>query len=256
MARAQTDEGTDQASRLQRSSAEAGGEGSSGALRNAIQAAEHERARWARELHDETLQDLAALRVSLSAALRRSSPEALERAVGDAVVQIGGQIEGLRGLIAELRPAALDEIGLAAALRAMADRSAAAGGISLEMRLTLHRAGRLGSPALETTIYRLVQEALANVVQHAQATEALVEVEEQDGWLSILVRDDGVGFDPDARTEGFGIAGIRERVTLAGGRFELRAAPGEGTSVSADLPLPDAGDGPTSPSRTRRFASG
>src|SRR5918995_2053785 len=193
----QTDQGADPASRRERSRAEADGEGSSSALQKAIQAAEHERARWARELHDETLQDLAALRVSLSAALRRSSPEVLERAVGDAVAQIGGEIERLRRLIAELRPAALDEIGLAAALRAMADRSAAAGGLSLEMRLTLRRTGRLGSPVLETTIYRLVQEALTNVVAHAQASEVVVEVEEQDGWLSILVRDDGIGFDPE-----------------------------------------------------------
>ncbi len=206
-------------------------------LQNSIDAAEHERSRWARALHDETLQGLAALRVRLSAALNRDSARELERAGNEAVEQIGAEIERLRNVIAELRPAALDDIGLAAALRAMAERSAAQAGLGLEMRITLPDTCESAARVFETTVYRLVQEALANVAKHARAARVSVDIAESGGRLTIVVRDDGVGFEPGTSPEGFGLSGMRERVALAGGQLDLESAPGAGTTVTATLPL-------------------
>jgi signal transduction histidine kinase len=207
-------------------------------LQATIQAAEHERGRWARELHDETLQGLAALHVSLSSALRQESPEALERAGGEAVSQIELEIEKLRALIAELRPAALDEMGLEAALRALAERSQARAGTSVEARIELN-GGRLDSALLETTVYRLVQEALTNVAKHARAETVELDVRAGEGRLTVLVRDDGVGFEPGEPGDGFGLDGMRERVTLAGGRLKIDSSLGSGTAITASLPLSD-----------------
>jgi PAS domain S-box-containing protein len=220
-------------------------------LSNTIQAAEHERGRWARELHDETLQGLAALRVRLSAALNRGSPAELELAGREAISQIEVEIEKLRGLIIELRPAALDDIGLEAAIRALAERSASEE-LSVEARLSLPPTNLTVARPLDTTVYRLVQEGLNNVVKHAGAKRVLLEVNEGEGRLTVKVQDDGVGFEPGIRPEGFGLKGMRERVNLAGGQLELDSAPGAGTTVTATLILPEGepdGDG-----RERRFA--
>jgi signal transduction histidine kinase len=204
-------------------------------LQATIDAAEYERGRWAKELQDETLQGLAALRVSLSTALQLRAPEALERAGEDAIAQIEAEIEKLRTLITELRPAALDEIGLEAALQALAERSAGRAGAKIDARLELN--GGLDCPALETTVYRLVQEGLTNVVRHAGAMAVELEVRSDEENLFVLVQDDGIGFDPAEETNGFGLRGVRERVKLARGSFEVESAPGAGTAIRAELPL-------------------
>jgi two-component system, NarL family, sensor histidine kinase DevS len=222
-------------------------------LSNTIQAAEHERGRWARELHDETLQGLAALRVRLSAALSKDSPSELELAGRDAVSQIEVEIEKLRGLITELRPAALDEIGLEAAIRALAERSAAQG-LSVETRLSLSPTDLVAPCPIDTTVYRLVQEGLTNVVKHGGAKRVLLEVIEEEGRLTVRIQDDGVGFEPGIRPEGFGIRGMRERVNLAGGRLQLDSAPGAGTTVAATLVLPEASEPGGDDDGERRFA--
>jgi len=204
-------------------------------LQTTIDAAECERGRWAKELQDESLQGLAALRVGLSTALRKRSPEVLERAGQDAIAQIEVEIEKLRSLIGELRPAALDEIGLQPALQALAERSARRAGVSMDARLELN--GRLECPALETTVYRLVQEGLTNVARHADATTVRLEVVADEERLLVLLRDDGVGFDPAEETDGFGLRGVRERVKLARGWIALDSSPGAGTEIRAELPL-------------------
>jgi len=207
-------------------------------LRDTLAAAEQERRRWARELHDETLQGLGGLQVLLSSALRRSEPEQVETAVRAAVGEIGTEIEKLRTLITELRPAALDELGLQPALESLADRVAAVEGVVVTTDVDLGDAagaeGRL-APELETAVYRLVQEALTNVVKHAHAERVEVVVGAGGGRVELTVSDDGRGFDPDAPHGGFGLIGMQERVVLAGGTLELRSAPGEGTTVSATL---------------------
>ena len=206
-------------------------------LRNSIEASEQARARWARELHDETLQGIGGLAMLLSSALAAGDDGALRRAVEQAVEQTTTEIRTLRGLIAELRPAALDDLGLGPAIETLAERSAAAAGLAVRTELELDRgdAARL-PPETESTIYRLVQEALTNVVKHAQAGEALVRVNARDGAIKVLVRDDGRGFDPEQPGEGFGLAGMRERVALAGGTLRVSSRRGGPTTIEALVP--------------------
>jgi signal transduction histidine kinase len=205
-------------------------------LRDSIAAGEDARRRWARELHDETLQGLAGLRVLLSSALRTGSPDTLRGAVEEAVDQTKVEIDSLRSLIAELRPAALDELGLEPALEHLVGRSAASG-LAVETRfaLALGPAARL-APETESTIYRVVQEALTNVSKHARADRVEVAVERTNGTVRVTVRDDGCGFDPARRGNGLGLIGMRERVELAGGRLEIESRPAGPTTVRAQVP--------------------
>ena len=148
-------------------------------LRSSLAAAEAERGRWARELHDETLQGLGGLRLLLSSALRRGDPERAQQAMREAVEHIEREIENLRAIITELRPAALDELGLRTAIEALLNRHSEQSGFQIERELTLPRpvAGeaRLDSE-IESTTYRLVQEALTNVAKHAGAARVRVAV--------------------------------------------------------------------------------
>ena len=208
-----------------------------GRLRDSIEASERERRRWARELHDETLQGLGGLQMLLSSALRSADPARLRGAVRDAVQQIGLEIANLRSLIVELRPPALDEIGLVPALETLAQRIATTEGLTVEtnVALSLEDAQRL-APEVEITVYRLVQEALTNVGKHAGAAHLEIELLKQDGAVLVSVQDDGRGFDMDAETAGFGLLGIRERVALVGGVVEIESERGKGTTVRATIP--------------------
>jgi len=207
-------------------------------LRTSLAAAEAERGRWARELHDETLQGLGGLRLLLSSALRRGDPEQGRQAMGEAVVHIEREIENLRAIITELRPAALDELGLRTAIEALLDRHRDQNSLQIEAVLTLPgpAAGtaRLDSE-IESTVYRLVQEALTNVVKHSRAGTVRVAVDEVSGELLVEVKDDGVGFDTDDAGRGFGLLGMRERVGLAGGTLSISSNE-DGTRVRACLP--------------------
>ncbi len=208
-------------------------------LQRSIAAADQERARWARELHDETLQGLGALQVMLTTALR-AGPEALPAAVEQAIEQIETQVHELQGLITELRPAALDDLGLAPALETLYGRLRAAHGLDVAGTTELTFQPGVDSsrlePEIEGAIYRLVQEALTNTAKHANAYRADARVVERDGEVSIEVWDEGAGFDPAEATPGFGLVGMRERVELAGGKLQIESARGGGTRVSATLP--------------------
>jgi len=201
-------------------------------LRESVAGAESERARWARELHDETLQGLGGLRMMVSAARRRDDAGAMRAALEDVVGTIDAEIEGLRSLIRELRPAALDELGPVPAIEELAARTSARHG--LEVTTELDFAGRRTSE-VETALYRIIQEALTNAVKHAGASRVTVEARERDGALHLRVADDGRGFDPGTPAAGFGLAGMRERVLLLGGTLEVDSGP-EGTSIEAVLP--------------------
>ncbi len=207
-------------------------------LRSSLAAADAERRRWARELHDETLQGLGGLRVLLSAALRRDDLDLAQQAMRDAVERIELEIESLRAIITELRPAALDELGLRAAIETLLDRQRQQTGLEIEGELEIVAAPpgeeRLDGD-LETAVYRLVQEALTNVAKHARATRARVRVRESGDELLIEVGDDGGGFDPAAVDHGFGLAGMQERVGLAGGTLHIQSGE-SGTLLSARLP--------------------
>lgn len=206
-------------------------------LRSSLAAVDTERRRWARELHDETLQSLAALRVLLSAVLRLDDLPQAQRGVREAIGQIELEIESLRSIITELRPAALDELGLAAAIESLLDRhrEQSAFEIAAEVLLSPAERGRRLALDLETAIYRLVQEALNNVRKHAGAQRVRVAVCERGGRLLIEVEDDGTGFDTNASSEGFGLAGMHERVHLAGGTLSVASGEG-GTLLVASLP--------------------
>jgi signal transduction histidine kinase len=208
-----------------------------GQLRYALEAAERERQHWARELHDETLQGLGALRVLLSSGLR-GRPAALREAAAQAVDEINRQIEAMRGLITELRPAALDELGLDAAIEVLVERAARDLRLRTEVDLAYERGESTTRllPELEASIYRLVQEALTNVAKHSRARAVIVRILEAGGRVAVEVQDDGVGFDPAATPNGFGIIGMRERVALAGGTLEIASGPGSGTTVRASFP--------------------
>ncbi len=208
-------------------------------LRSSLAAAETERRRWARELHDETLQGLGALRVLLSAALRQSNPQGNERVMRDAVDHIAREIENLRAIITELRPAALDELGLRTALEALVERHRERSGFVVHDELALpgpQAPSQRPDAELESTVYRLVQEALTNVAKHARASSVRVVVREhEDGELLVEVSDDGRGFDLSAGTHGFGLRGMRERVGLAGGTLDI-SSNDDGTLLRVRLP--------------------
>ena len=206
-------------------------------LRSSMAAADAERGRWARELHDETLQIFGGLRVLLSGSLRRADPTRYEAAMRDAIEGVEQGIEGLRAIIADLRPAALDEIGLKPAIEALLERRGH-GGLEIVPRLQLPdpRDGQQAlDPELETTIYRLVQEALTNTAKHADASTVNVEVIVSDELVSVEIGDNGGGFDVRVTTEGFGLAGMRERVNLAGGTLEIESSE-QGTRLRSRLP--------------------
>jgi signal transduction histidine kinase len=240
-------------------------------LRYGMEARERERTRWAREIHDETVQGLGALRLKLANARDLDERAALSSAVDAVLEGLGEEIDGLRHLITELRPAALDDLGLAAALEALARRMQAIDGLDVQTEIDLgpeHDPQRL-DPELESTIYRVIQEALTNVSRHAQATKALVSVSERDGVVRASVIDDGKGLPEadrlgprgDGLEGGFGMSGMRERAELVGGELELVPAPSQGTVMRLTVPLagrPDVapiGDRPISDQPADRPAS-
>src|SRR5271163_4076392 len=177
-------------------------------LRYGMEARERERTRWAREIHDESIQGIGALRLQLANARDLHDEQALSAAVDAALEGLGNEIDGLRHLITELRPAALDDLGLAAALEALARRAQAIDGLDVTTEIDLangpvapadesHAEARRLDAELESTIYRVVQEALTNVSRHAQATQATIRIVERNGVIHASVTDDGKGL-PEA----------------------------------------------------------
>jgi len=209
--------------------------------RLSIASSERERARWAREIHDETLQELSALRVMQESALHLDDPETMRRALKHASEQTEHLISGLQGLITELRPAALDQLGVAAAIEALVNRVGDRAELTIEVDVDLpaddggseHRL----DAELEATIYRIVQESLSNVAKHAGAGRARVMVEARDGRVGITVEDDGHGLQPGDPSPGFGLIGLRERAELVGGSINVTPGVKGGVRVTADLPL-------------------
>jgi signal transduction histidine kinase len=206
-------------------------------LQQQVESAEKERERWARELHDDALQGLAAIRITLATALQSKGEdraERIERAAEDTVHQLENQINELNRLINDLRPAPLERLGLAGALEALAEESSNRGEVRVEA--TVDIAGE-PTPDEERLVYRLIQEALTNVVKHASASHVTVTAKEADGEIQIIISDDGTGFDTSATTRGRGLTGMRERIELLGGEIEVSSEPGRGTEIHARVPL-------------------
>jgi signal transduction histidine kinase len=204
-------------------------------LRSSISASDAERARWARELHDQTLQSLAGLRVSLSSALRADDPVKYAGATRQAITDIESEIKNLRAIISDLRPSLLDDLGLRTALEALVERRREDGlRIESEFDVTDVTDESTRSRDRETAIYRLVQESLTNVAKHASASTVRVTVCDSGEQITVEVSDDGVGFDTEAQTAGFGLAGMGERVFLLGGALKVES--GAGGTVRKESP--------------------
>jgi signal transduction histidine kinase len=215
-------------------------------LRAREAAAEDERRRFTRELHDETLQGLGALRLALSAARRLEDPERWKSTLLEAIGELDTEIASLRGIIADVRPASLDELGVQAALEALADRTRTRGvdvALAVDLDYEAGRSTTRHDPELETAVYRVVQEAVTNAVKHAGAEEVAVSVREADGVVTVRVRDEGHGFDPAEQPRGYGLVGMRERVESLGGALAIESAPGAGTTVTVRLPAQRRAEG-------------
>jgi len=161
-------------------------------------------------------------------------------AVAQAIEHVDASIRAMRSLITDMRPASLDQLGVGPALEALAERWSTLTGIDTNLDVDLRfetgdEPTRL-TPLIETTIYRVVQEALTNVAKHAGAQRVSVTVVERDGAVEIAVTDDGSGFSGEGPTDGLGLIGLRERARLAGGRHDIESRPGEGTTVHAWIP--------------------
>ena len=205
-------------------------------LRHSMRASEEERARWARELHDETLQELGALKVLLDSARQTDDRGRIQSAIEQGLTQIELSIRNLQALITELRPAALDQIGLLPALEALLKRVAATSGIAIDSDVRLEPETQRLDPEIERTLYRLIQESLTNVIKHAEAGQVRVELVEAAGWVNVSVVDDGTGFDTAQISPGFGLVSMQDRVGLVGGRVSVESAPGAGATVRAEVP--------------------
>ena len=208
-------------------------------LQRSINASENERRRWARELHDDTLQQIGALRVILHSALQTGDAERISSATRQAVDELAHASNSLRELITDLRPAALDELGVGPALEALVQRARARtdADVGLHVDLAFQRgeqAARL-VPAVENTLYRVAQEALNNALGHGSPSRVEISVVESGTSVDLLIRDDGRGFDTRAAHSGFGLTGMAERVSEAGGQFSVNTGEG-GTTIEVILP--------------------
>ena len=221
-------------------------------LGRVYEAQEGQDRRLAADLHDGHVQSLAAIGFKLEQARLRlgasGSPE-VDDLLWQVTKDLSTEVTSLRRTIGRLRPLVLVEDGLEAALREEA-KSACNRAALVACDVTSELDGRL-DPVVETALFRVAQQALANVVDHAEATRALVEIECAGDGVVLRVSDDGRGFDPDhvqvlADIAHFGLIAMRERVEALGGRFRVTTAPGQGTVVEAKLPLtvPTEGSGP------------
>ncbi|HVW45769.1 MAG TPA: GAF domain-containing protein [Solirubrobacterales bacterium] len=205
-----------------------------------LAAAESERGRWARELHDDTLQGLVNLRHML-VEIAGTDPAEIAHRSAVAAEEVEAEITKLRSLITELRPLDLDRQGTAPALEALVG-GIAERGTEIEMTIDLaYEAGRHPSrhtDELETAIFRIVQESLQNATKHAAGARIEIEVVDQrePGLVLVRIADDGPGFEPEASHPGFGLQSIRERVDLLGGHLLIRSGRGDGTEIVARLP--------------------
>lgn len=202
-----------------------------------LQAQEEERARIARELHDEAAQWLTSLLIRQRLLLRNLPPE-MRPEVEELQRMTAAALEHLRRIAMELRPAILDDLGLVEALRWQAEEFQKQTGVPITLRVQ-GRIERLPRQ-VELVLYRVAQEALTNIARHARATRVEVTLNCSTEHLELFIADDGVGFDPEAvrrsRARSLGLIGMAERLALIGGTLEIDSAPGKGTRIRARVP--------------------
>jgi len=204
------------------------------AMRKVVQAQELERTRLARELHDETGQALTSILLGLKPleGVADADARAAVAAVRELVVST---LQDVRRLAVELRPSALDDLGLVPAVDRLAKTVAETG---MRVDVEAHIGDERLPEPVETTLYRIVQEAVTNVARHSGAERLSITLTRKNGAVVAIVEDDGKGFDP-ARTasDGLGLVGMRERLALVGGTLRIEAAAGAGTTIAAEVPL-------------------
>ena len=205
-------------------------------LRRVVEGQELERRRLARELHDETGQALTSVLLGLKQVEEAKSAEEERAAVAAVREQVVDTLRAVRRLAVELRPQALDDFGLVAALERLGEAWGEQSGVAVDVQANLD-ATRL-PPEVETALYRIVQEALTNVAKHAGASRVSVVVTRREGSVTAIVEDDGQGFGATGgRAEGLGLVGMKERVGLLDGRLAIESTEGSGTTVVAEVPL-------------------
>ena len=200
-------------------------------LERLVNATEEERRRIARELHDEMGQHITALKMGLEALKNEGEPVARMKGL---VTRLDQTVDRLT---LELRPPVLDDLGLAGAIGSLADQFSASSGIHADVHASRLGKRRLGEE-IETTLYRVVQEALTNVWKHSSAKQVSVILEEQNGQVQLTIDDDGLGFVAGDEKEGYGLIGIRERVSLIRGTFHVESHSDRGTTLYVRVPLP------------------
>jgi signal transduction histidine kinase len=208
----------------------------SDSLRRVVEAQELERRRLARELHDETGQALTSILLGLKALEEKTEDPVARAATEELRELVVATLQDVRRLAVELRPSALDDFGLVAALERLAASFAEQTGIAVDFQPALVDE-RLPQD-VETALYRIVQESLTNVVKHARARRVSILLARGNGVVKAVVEDDGQGFDPaEATGDGFGLMGMRERLALLGGRLEVESGRDAGTTIVAEVPV-------------------
>ena len=206
------------------------------AVRRVVQAQELERQRLARELHDETGQALTSILLGLKPLEEALADHPARAALAELREQVVSALQDVRRLAVELRPAVLDDFGLVPALERLTDAFAE----QSDVRVDFHSAlGELRLPSeVETTLYRVVQESLTNIVKHANARSVSVSIARRASTVAAVIEDDGAGFDQRAvREESVGLLGMRERLSFVDGRLEIESRPGAGTTIVAEVPV-------------------
>jgi signal transduction histidine kinase len=204
-------------------------------VRRVIDAQEQERRRLALELHDETGQALTSILLGLKSIRAATDDDAAARAEADLRELVVSALQDVRSLAVELRPTSLDDFGLVPAIERLAATLQERSGLQILVEATL---SERVAPETETVLYRFVQEALTNVVKHADAQQVSVVVSRRDAGVSAVVEDDGRGFDPaDVRPDALGLVGMRERLALLDGTLAIESTPGGGTALIAYVPV-------------------
>jgi signal transduction histidine kinase len=204
-------------------------------VRRVVAAQERERRRIARELHDGTGQSLTSVLIGLRLAQDNDDPQQVSATLDELRETVTDAIRDLRALAVELRPTALDDFGLQAALERLVDTFGRRTGLAIEL-LVSDVEQRLGEQ-VETGLYRIVQEGLTNVAKHAGAAHVSVILRAHGDVLSLVVEDDGRGFDQSRPAQGLGLVSMRERVELLGGNLRIESSPGRGTTVAVEVPV-------------------
>ena len=205
-------------------------------VRRVVEAQENERARLARELHDETGQALTSMLLGLKSLEDRVETDESRTAVAELRQLVVATLQDVRRLAVELRPAALDDFGLVPAIERLAVMSGEQGGVSIDVRSDL---GDRRLPAeTETALYRIAQEAMTNVLKHAEAKLVRVHLSRSGRGARLVVQDDGKGFDSGQVRDGsVGLVGMRERIALLGGRLMIESTEGAGTMLTVEVPI-------------------